>query len=189
MLGLEVSDILSNPLQVRSLVLTGDQVIGSIFLVGSDKVRVVDRGQGFTHVFHQGEKLPLQVVVENLSSGHGLVEGHGRDIPTTENEVIGMNHGQDIRKGNVDVFAGFGIESESQSGRSDQGPNVVGLNRSGLGGPRNVVSVGEDGGADGGTVVAADADHHQSDLGNLGVGLEFKGLGDLLDGKSTTFDL
>lgn len=186
---LELSNILSDPLQMLRLVRTLDQVIRPIFLIGRDKVRVVDGGQGLSHILHQREQLSLQVIVEHLGTGHGLVERHGGDIPAAEDEVVRVNHGQDVRERDVDVFSGLRVEPESQGGRADEGSNVVWLNGSRLGRPGDVVSVREDGRADGRSVVAADTDHHQADLGDLGIGLEFESLGDLFDGQSSTFKL
>jgi len=62
----------------------------------------------------------------------------------------------------MNVFASGGLGANADSGRAQQGTDVVGLLDAGLGVPRDVVSVGEDSSSQGGTVVASQTNHHQS---------------------------
>lgn len=130
------------------LVGSGKDVIGSILLVGGDEVGVVNRGKR-DEVLHQRSDLSLEIELEDLGSGHGLIERHGRDIPSSKDEVVGVtearkgederqcrgrtrtsrkrrsegkfnsHHGKNIREGNVDVLSS-GIDSESEGRSSNE---------------------------------------------------------------------
>ena len=122
--SLEASDILSNVVEVSLLVVSRDQVIGSIGLIRSDKVGVrplsadtgsfsmgrltVDTRHG-SDGLHHGSKLPLQVVLQYLGSSHGLVHRHTRDIPPTDNKIVGVNHRQHLRDGYKDILASLRV--------------------------------------------------------------------------------
>ena len=83
------------------LVVSGGEVVCTSLLVGGDEVRVVDRGEGFTQVSHVAGELALEIPRENLSANNRLVEGHAGYIPSTENEVIGVDHGQHVAEGTL----------------------------------------------------------------------------------------
>ncbi len=72
---LERTNILANMLDVLVLVASRDKVIGTGFLVGSDKVWVVDGRERGTDVGHVGGNLALKVIVEHLGTVHRLVHG------------------------------------------------------------------------------------------------------------------
>ncbi len=93
---LELADIRADVVQVRLLVVAGNQVVGAGLLVRSNEVGVVDGWEGLAQKCHVGEDLALKVVVEHLSALHGLVHGDTRNVPTTENEVVGVDHGENI---------------------------------------------------------------------------------------------
>lgn len=84
------------------LVGSGDDVIGSILLVGSDEVGVVDRRER-NEVLHQGSDLSLKIELEDLGSSHSLIERQGGDIPSSENEVVGVTGGGKWERANVSV--------------------------------------------------------------------------------------
>ena len=63
---LEVTDVLSDGLEVRLLVLALEHVVGALALVGRDEVGVVD-GRERHHVRHVRPQLLLQPPVEHLS--------------------------------------------------------------------------------------------------------------------------
>ena len=104
----ELSNVRSDLVEVLALVITGNEVVGSVFLVGSDKVGVckalngvqarlqcpltIDTWHG-NHSLHVGFQLPLEVPLENLGTRHGLVHGHTRNVPSANDKVVGMNHG------------------------------------------------------------------------------------------------
>lgn len=81
-LGLEIGDILPDPLDVLPLVFPGDDIVRPIFLIGSDEIRVIDRREGRSHLFHERGDLALEVIIEHLGAGHGLIHGHARNVPT-----------------------------------------------------------------------------------------------------------
>lgn len=92
---LEVSDVLPDLLEVSLLVLSRDDVVGPLLLVGSDEVGVVDTRQRLD-VLHQRSDLSLEVVGEDLGSGHRGRKVVRRDVPSRDDEVVGVNHGEHV---------------------------------------------------------------------------------------------
>ena len=169
--GLELANVLADLLNVLHAGLgAGENVVGTVLLVGSNEVGVVDGGEG-SHLGHLLTDKLLHGRLEDLGAIHGLVEGQAGDVPAANDEVVGVDHGKDVVEGNVDVLA-LGVDAELDGGTHDDGAVVVGLLGALLGGPAVLVLVGEDAGSDGGTVVAAPADQHHTGLGDLSVDLE-----------------
>ena len=154
-----------------------NDIVGAVLLVGSDEVRVVDGREG-GHGGHLLLHLSLEGRLEDLSTVHGLGEVHAADIPATNDEVIGVNHRQNLVEGNVDILVGLCVSTKLESRCHDKGAVVVGLARALLGVPDHVAAVGNDTGGDSGTIVAAPADKHHASLGDLALRLEVvEGLG------------
>lgn len=171
-LSLEVTDILSNLLNVRHGGLGAlKHVIGAILLVGSNEVRVVDGGKG-NHLGHFLLDLGLESGLKDLSAVHGLGQVHLANVPTANDEVIGVDHGQDVLEWDVDLLVSLGIVTQLESRAHDDRTVVVGLARTLLGVPGDLAAVGEDTSGDGGAVVATPTDQHHTDLGDLAVDLE-----------------
>jgi hypothetical protein len=84
---LEGSNIIADNLQVFGFFIAGEEVIGSVLLVGSDEVRVVDWFQRFV-VFEEGLQLLLQLIVEDLCASHGAGKIQRVDIPSSNNEIF-----------------------------------------------------------------------------------------------------
>ncbi|CAG8678659.1 9423_t:CDS:2, partial [Acaulospora colombiana] len=190
---LELANILAEVLEVGLLVGTGDKVIRTFLLVGSDKVRVVDTGKRVDGS-HQGRDLALQVVGEDLGASHGGIEGSAGNVPSANDEVVGVNGGEHIGERNMDVRAGRGVHTETEGGSAENGANVVGLLDTLLGAPVDIVTVGKNRSGQSGAVVATQADHHQAvhipenyipELGDLPGGPELKGLLGRADFKHT----
>lgn len=158
--SLEVADVGTDVVDVGLLVRAGDDVVGAVGLVGGDKVGVVDRGEGLEGL-HLGLDLALEVVVEDLGAGHGVSEVQARDIPTAEDEVVGVNHGEDVVERDVDVVT-LDIDSKLQGRSLDDGAKVVGLLDTFLGVPGQLAAVGNDGSGQGRSVVSTPADHHET---------------------------
>jgi len=159
---LELADVCADLIEVDLLVFAGDHVVSSGFLVGCDEVGVVDGWERLAELGHVWRNLTLEVVVQDLSTAHGLVHGNTRDVPSTEDEVIGVDHGEDIRDGEVNVVTSGRVDTNAHSGGTKDRPNVVGLLKAGLGVPGDVVLVGEDGGAEGAAIVTSNPDHHET---------------------------
>jgi hypothetical protein len=102
-------DTLTNLLNVSSLVLTGKKVVSTGFLVGCDEVWIVNGRERLVEIRYMTSYLTLEIPSKDLSTFHRLVHRHGRYIPTTENEVIGMNHRKHIAERNVNVFSSTGV--------------------------------------------------------------------------------
>lgn len=160
---LELADVGTDVVEMRLLVLSRDEVVSTSLLVGSDEVGVVDGGEGRGEQSHVGLDLALEVVVEDLGALHGLVHRETRDVPTAESEIVGVDHGEDIADGNVNVLAGI-VSTNAHGGGTEHRPDVVGLLDTILSSPSDVVAVGQDSGAQGSAVVASQADHQQSSV-------------------------
>ena len=78
-----------------------------------------------------------------------------------------MDHGKNVRDGDMDLLARTGLSANANRGSTEERTNVVRLLNARFGVPDNIVAVGEDGRAEGGTVVAANTDHHQSREANI----------------------
>jgi hypothetical protein len=162
---LELANIGANVLEMSLFVVSRDEVISASLLVGGDEIRIVDGWERLPEEGHVRSDLPLQVIVENLSTFHGLVHRDTGNVPTTENEIVGMDHGEDVRDGNVNVLSRGRIVTDTNSRGPENRTNVVGLLDTLLSAPDNVVTVGKDGSTKSGTIIAADTNHHQSGLG------------------------
>lgn len=83
-----------------------------------------------------------------------------------------MNHGQQIVHRNVDLLTSGCIGAELDGGGHDDRAIVVGSARSLASLPDETVAVGKDAGGNSGTIVAAPADKHHSNLTDLSLDLE-----------------
>jgi len=174
---LELADVGPDVLEVDLLVVSGNQVVSASLLVGSDEVGVVDGRKRLSKLGHVRGDLALKIVVQNLGTLHGLVHREARDIPSTEDEVVGVDHRKDVGNRDVDILASGRLSSDADSGSAENGTNVVGLLDALLGVPDDVVTVGKDGSTESGTVVASNTDHEQASLGDSTLGLELVFLG------------
>ena len=114
------------------------------------------------------DELALEIPGENLSTGHSLIEWQARNIPPAENEVVGVNHRQNVTERDIDVLASDRIDSQTDSGSTEDRSNVIGLLDARLGVPDDVVTVSEDGSGECRAVVSSDANHHQPEQQNKG---------------------
>ena len=148
-----------------------NHVVGTVTLVGGNEVRVVDAGQG-RQSGHLLPNLVLQRGLEDLGTVHGIGHVHRANVPAADDEVIGVNHGEDLVEGDVDIFLGVSVGAQLHCGAHEDGAIVVGLLSPLTGLPGEAAAVGDDGGGDGGAVVATPADKHDTELGDLAVDLE-----------------
>lgn len=169
-LGLEVTNVLADNLNVL-LLGAWKNVVGTVTLVGSNEVWVVN-GRKWLVGSHLLANLTLEIWLKDSGAVHGISQVHGRDIPTTENEVIGVNHWEDLMERNVDLLAGSGISTKLDGGSHDDRAIVVGSLCSGAGLPSEVFAVGNDTGGDSGTVVTTPSNKHETGLWNLALSLE-----------------
>ena len=158
--SLEVADVSTDLLDVGMLVSAGENVVSTVRLVSGNEVGVVDGREGL-----EGRELlldlTLEIVIQDLGTGHGLGQVQGRDIPTAEDHVVGVDHGQNVREGNVDIVTLL-VNSELQGRSLDDGSKVVGGLDTLLGVPGKLAAVGDDGGGQGRSVVSTPADHHET---------------------------
>lgn len=171
-LSLEVANILLDLLDVSPASLVAlDDIVGTVFLVGSDKVGVVDTRQRL-HLGHLLADLVLEGGLQHLSTVHGLGEIEAADIPTANGQVVRVDHGEQVVEGDVDLLAGLSIRAQLDSGAHDDRTVVVGGLLAIAGLPGDITTVGQDTSSYGGTVVSTPTDQHHTHLANLAVDLE-----------------
>jgi len=159
---LELANVSADVFQVNLLVVPGNQVVGASLLVSSNEVRVVDRRKGLSESGHMGGDLTLEVVVQDFGTFHGLFQGEARDIPSTKDEVIGVDHRKNVRDGYVDILASTWLGSNAHSRRAKDRADVVGLLDALLSVPDDIMTIGKNSSAQSGTIVASDTDHEQT---------------------------
>jgi hypothetical protein len=93
---------------------SGKDVVGTVLLVGSNEIGVVDAGQG-NHLGHLLADEGLEGRLEDLGAVHGSSEVQAADVPTANDQVIGVDHGKDLVEGNVNVLMGLGISAQLDS--------------------------------------------------------------------------
>lgn len=170
--GLEITNVLSELLDMSHGGLGAlNDIVGSVLLVGGNEVGVVDGGKR-SQPSHLLPDVSLQGRLQDLGAIHGLSQVHRADVPAANDQVVGVDHGQEIVEGNVDILVGLGVGSKLDGGAHDDGAVVVGLLGAFLGVPHKVAAVSNDARGDGGTVVTTPADKHHANLGNLAVDLE-----------------
>lgn len=168
----DVPDILADTLDVLHAGLgTRDQVISAILLVGSNEVGVVDAGKRDNRSHLLADE-GLESRLQHLGAVHGGSKIQLADVPAANDEVVGVDHGEDVVEGDVDVLAGLGVGAELHGRAHDDRAIVVGSAGTLAGVPLEAAAVGDDAGRHGGAVVAAQADQHNAELGDLAVDLE-----------------
>lgn len=169
---IHIPDILADLLDVGGASLgAGDQVVGAVLLVGGNEVGVVDAGER-DQLGHLLADEGLEGRLQHLGAVHGVGQVQAADVPAANDKVVGVDHGQDVVEGDVDVLVGLGIVAELQGRAHDDGAKVVGGLGAVAGLPGQLAAVGHDAGGHGGAVVAAPADQHDARLGDLGLDLE-----------------
>ena len=110
------------------------------------------------------------MIIEILGTGHGLVHRRPGDVPSIKDEVVGMDHGQDIGNGDVHVLGRGRVRAHADGRCAEKRTDVVRLLDAGLGVPGNVMTIGQNGGAEGGPAVATHTDHHETGHTEIGLG-------------------
>ncbi len=158
---LKLANVGADMLEMGLLVGAWDEVVRAGLLVRSDEVRVVNGREGL-NLSQVRSDLALEVVVKNTGSLHRFVQRQAGDVPTTENEVVGVHHGQHIGHWDVDVLAGGGLSTDANGRSTKEGTNVVGLLRARLRVPGDIVTVGKNSRTQSGTIVSPHTNHHQT---------------------------
>jgi hypothetical protein len=150
---------------------TWEDVVGTLLLVGSNEVRVVDAGKRL----HVGQFLAdkrFKSRLEDTSTIHGLSQVHAADVPSANHKVVGVHHGEKVMEGDVDIIAARAVGAELGGGPHDDRAIVVSRLGTRLSVPGEATLVGNDTGSNSSSVVTAPSDQHDADLGNLTVDLE-----------------
>lgn len=170
LLNKNLPNVLTDDLNVL-LLGTGENVVSTVTLVGSNEIWVVD-GRKWLHGSHLLADLLLEGWLKNGSAVHSISQVHGRDIPSTEDKVVGVDHWENVMERDVDLLASGGLSTELDGGAHDDGTIVVGRLGSGAGLPSEVLLVGNDTGGDSGTVVTTPSYKHETGLWDLALSLE-----------------
>jgi len=149
-----IPDVLANLLYVSHACFgSRDAVIRSVPLIGSNEIRIVDTGK-WLHLLHLLADETLQSRLQDLSTVHGFREVHGTNVPSTDDEIVRMDHWQNIMEGDVDLFARVGFRSELHGRRHDDRTIVVGRLRALTRVPDEATTVRNDSCGDSGSVVS-----------------------------------
>jgi len=135
----EAANLLTDSLD---LVLLGtlDDVISTLFLIGSNEVSIVDTGHR-KQILHIRNELLLKIPVKNLSTLHGLGQVKVGDIPTANDNIIGVNERKKAIEGNINLLTL--IIANAESGSLGKRTVKVGLLKTLLGHPCDAMLVGE----------------------------------------------
>jgi len=170
--GLEVANIFAKLLDVGVAGFgAGDQIVGAIFLVGRDEVGIVDRRER-VHLSHLLADKLLDPRLENLGAVHGGSDIHLANVPSTNDEVVGVDHGEELVEWDVNFIAIGAVVAELDGRAHDYRSVVVGLLLALLGVPHELAAVGQNTCGDGGTIVTSPSNKHHTDFANLTVDLE-----------------
>ena len=105
----EVTNVLTEMFNVLHASLGArDHVVGAVLLVGGNEVGVVDTRER-DHGAHLLANKLLQGGLEDLGAVHGSSQIHLADVPASNDEVVGVSHGEEIVERDVDVPVGLGV--------------------------------------------------------------------------------
>jgi len=138
---LKLANVSTNLIKMSSLVSARNKIVGTLLLIGRDKIGIIYGRKRLAEESHVRSNLALKVVIQDLSAHHSLIKTGTRDIPTTKDEVVGVNHGKNIRYWNMYFFA-IGIGPNADSRCTQERTNVVGLLNALFGMPRDIVAIG-----------------------------------------------
>jgi hypothetical protein len=161
---LERSDVVANDLKMSVFIISLEKIISSVFLVGSDEVRIVNRLHWlvFLHIWF---KLFLKLNIKDLSSAHGLGEIDGVDVPARNDQIARIYQGNNFLYLHIDLSVDgvSDLHGWTLGHRSEH----VGFLQSFLGIPAYFLSVGNNSSKDSGSVVSSQAYHHNTYLSGV----------------------
>ena len=144
----------------------GQDIVRTLFLICCDEVGVVDALHWLDGTHLLANEV-LQTRLEYACAVHSICKIEARDVPSANDEIIGVCHGQKVVEWNVDFIPSRGIDTELDRGAHDDRAVIIGLAGTFTSGPCKVLAVGKDAGSDGGAIVAAQTDHEKTGLGYI----------------------
>jgi hypothetical protein len=102
--SLEISDILSDDIQVLKFIVARQNVICSVFLVSGNEVWVVDSRQRF-EIRHVRLQLKLKIVINDFGSSNRLAYASIADVPAGDGDITRVDHREDIFKRDEDFLS------------------------------------------------------------------------------------
>ena len=160
MLILEGPDVVANMLDMGPLFVAGDQIVSTTELIGSNEGRIVN-GRKWLILAEILSDLTLKIPVEDFGASHGGGQVKGADIPSTEDKIIGMDHGKNRIDGAIDIIT-IGINPKFHSRRLSDAAVIIRLNQSIFVAEADIVTVSGDCGSQSTTVVTAPTNHHKA---------------------------
>lgn len=147
------------------LVGSGKNIVGAVALIFGIETGIENGGQRL-QFFHFWRELTLQIIVKNLCLVHSDSEVVFADVPATDDEIIGVDHGKDRIEWDVYIFVAQG-GADANSRRVNERAEVIGLLNALSRIPLKIVLVGENSSSDSGAIIAAPTDHHGTDAADL----------------------
>ena len=138
---LELANISANLIKMSLLVCARNKVVSTLLLIGRDEIGIIYGWKRPAEESHVRSNLALKVVIQDLSAHHSFFETGTRDVPTTKDEVVGVDHGKNVGYWNMYLFA-IGIGPNADCRCTKERTNVVGLLDALFGMPRDVVAIG-----------------------------------------------
>jgi hypothetical protein len=160
MLMLESPNVVANMPDMSPLVVARDQIVSAIRLIGGDEGGVVDGGKGPVLAEILGD-LSLKIPVENLGTSHGGSQVKGTDVPSAENEIVGMDHGEDRVNGRIYVIT-MSIDPKFHGGRLSDAAVVIRFNQPVFIAKTDFETVGSDRGSQSTAIVTTPTNHHKT---------------------------
>lgn len=153
---------------------TLDDIVCTVTLVGRDKVWIVDAWQR-SDLGHFLSNKVLECRLKDLCPIHCVGHVEGANVPTSDDKVIGVHHGQQVVERNVNVLASLAVCTELDSRCHDNRAVVVGSLLTLASVPGKLTAIGNDRGGKGASVVTIQADEHHASLADSAVNLEVIG--------------
>jgi len=179
---LKVADISTDVLDEGLVSHRGvEDVVSAVLLVGSDKVREVDRAERL-QLLHLRKELALEIPVKDMSTGHALAEISSVDIPAADLKISRTDHRKEIVDRDVDLLTVVSDTKTDSGALSERTKHVALVETSALV-PFETKTVGNDTTSEGSAVVAAPANKHNTHLGNFALGVESKLTAEILGNK------
>mmetsp|Transcript_23187 Transcript_23187/g.43878 ORF Transcript_23187/g.43878 Transcript_23187/m.43878 type:complete len:575 (-) Transcript_23187:124-1848(-) len=166
---LEIANVLANLIHLF-LLRPRQDVVRPLSLIRRDKVGKVNGRQGLD-ILHLRVQLILQIDIEYLGAFHGIPEVGTVDVPSSPDDVVGIEEGEHVVHGSVDGVAGA-VVSEFDGGGHEEGTPVVGFLGSFFCFPGEVLFVGKCSGDAGAAIISPETNQHDTRLAYLAFGLE-----------------
>ena len=153
-------DIIANMLDMRPLVIAGNQVIRTSRLIGGNESRIVNRRKWRVLRKSLGD-LALDIVIQNFGASHCRCQIERTNIPSTQDEIVWMDHGDDFVDRSIDVVA-VRIDAQFHGRRLCDTTIIIRLDQAVFGLEADLVAVGCDCSSQCTPIIASPSNHHKT---------------------------